>query len=98
MITVQARYGRDKYKIVSKGHAGTSQTCTAVSAIIQALAGWAQNCDEYIALEKGKATISFAKCEGAAAVMDMTVIGLLQIQRACPDDIHVEITCSEKTA
>ena len=98
MIQVQARYGRDKYKIVSKGHAGTSQTCTAVSAIIQALAGWAQNNGDYIDLAKGKATVSFTKCEGAAAVMDLIVIGLLQIQRAAPDDLHVEITCSEKTA
>lgn len=97
MIQIKARYGRDKYKIVSTGHAGTSQTCTAVSAIIQALAGWAQNNGDYIDLQKGKATISFAKSEGAAAVMDMTVIGLLQIQRAVPDDIHVEITCAEKT-
>ena len=97
MITVQARYGRDRYRIVSRGHAGTSQTCTAVSAIIQALAGWAQNNGDYIDLEKGKAVVSFAKSEGAAAVMDLVVIGLLQIQRAAPDDIHVDITCSEKT-
>ena len=97
MIQVKARYGRDRYKIVSTGHAGTSQTCTAVSALIQALAGWAQNNGDDIALDKGKALISFAKSEGAAAVMDLTVIGLLQIQRAVPEDIHVEITCSEKT-
>lgn len=97
MITVKARYGRDRYKIQSTGHAGTSQTCTAVSSLIQALAGWAQNNNDYISLGKGKATVSFAKNEGAAAVMDMTVIGLLQIQQAVPDDIHVEITCSEKT-
>ena len=98
MIQVKARYGRDKYKIVSTGHAGTSQTCTAVSALIQALAGWAQNNEEYARLDRGKATIYFSKTEGGAAIMDMTVIGLLQIQRVAPDDIHVEITCSEKTA
>ena len=96
MTVIKVRYGRDAYRIVSSGHAGSSRACTAVSAIIQALAGWVRENRGHARLEKGKAVISFPKSEGAAAVMDLMLIGLLQIQKAVPTDVHVEITCSEQ--
>ena len=40
-------------------------------------------------LEKGEAIIAFPEQDGAAAVMDMAVIGLLQIQQAAPEDVSV---------
>lgn len=88
MTNVTARYGAS-YTLTSIGHAGTSESCTAVSAIVQALAGWVHNHTGTIHLEKGKAIIAFPEQDGAAAVMDMAVIGLLQIQQAAPEDVSV---------
>lgn len=96
MTRIRARYGRDGYSVVSTGHAGESQTCTAVSAIIQALAGWVQNTfGNGISLEKGNAIIEFPKGEGGETAMDVTVIGLLQVQKAAPDDVKVELIWEE---
>lgn len=96
MTSVLLRYGRDTYTVASKGHAGSSQICTAVSALVQALAGWALNAEDGTAeLEKGDACVVFPKSDGAAAVMDLMTIGLLQIQQAAPDDVKVEIICEE---
>lgn len=92
MTRVKARYGRDGYSVVSVGHAGTSQSCTAVSAILGALAGWVDNNAGKFTLDKGEAMIAFPKNDGAEAVMDMTVIGLLQVQKAAPEDVSIELT------
>ena len=91
MTRVKARYGRDGYSVVSVGHAGTSQSCTAVSAILGALAGWVENNAGKYSLDKGEAMIAFPMIDGAEAVMDMTVIGLLQIQKTAPDDVKIEL-------
>ena len=95
MTRVKARYGRDGYSVVSVGHAGTSQSCTAVSAILGALAGWVDNNAGKFSLDKGEAMIAFPKENGAEAVMDMTIIGLLQVQKTAPDDVKIEIICEE---
>lgn len=91
MTHIKARYGRDGYSVVSVGHAGTAQSCTAVSAILGALAGWVENNAGKFTLDKGEAMIAFPKNDGAEAVMDMTVIGLLQVQKAAPEDVKVEL-------
>ena len=91
MTRVKARYGRDGYSVVSVGHSGTSQSCTAVSAILGALAGWVDNNAGKFTLDKGEAMIAFPKSDGAEAVMDMTVIGLLQIQKTAPEDVKIEL-------
>lgn len=91
MTRIKARYSRDGYSIVSTGHAGTSQSCTAVSAILGALAGWVENNAGKYSLDKGEAMIAFPKNDGAKAVMDMTVIGLLQVQKAAPEDVTIEL-------
>ena len=91
MTKVTARYGPQGYILTSAGHAGTAQSCTAVSAVVQALAGWVRNNVGTISLQKGEAVIAFPEQDGAEAVMDMTVIGLLQIQQAVPDDVSVTV-------
>lgn len=95
MTRIKARYGRDGYSIVSVGHAGTAESCTAVSAILGALAGWVENNSGSYTLEKGNARIEFPKMPGADGAMDMAVIGLLQVQKTAPDDLIVEIICEE---
>ena len=95
MTTIKAIYGARGYSLTSDGHAGTSQTCTAISAIVQALAGWSLNHIGLNFLDKGHATIAFPKQDGAEAVMDMTVIGLQQIEKAAPDDVKVEVIRQE---
>lgn len=96
MTQIKARYGRDGYSIVSLGHAGTKESCVAVSTIIQTLAGWIENAHSGACLlNKGDAKIAFPKGGGADVAMDMAVIGLLQVQKAAPDDVKVEIICEE---
>lgn len=92
MTRVKARYGRDGYSVVSLGHAGTSQSCTAVSAILGALAGWVNNNAGAFSLEKGKAMIAFPKGGGAETAMDVTVIGLQQVAKVHPEDVSIELT------
>ena len=89
MTNITATYGANGYVLRSTGHAGTSQSCTAVSAIVQALAGWVHNHDGHISLQKGEAVIFFPEQDGAEAAMDMAVIGLLQVQQAAPNDVSV---------
>ncbi len=88
MTKVTVRYG-ESYTLTSIGHAGTGESCTAVSAVVQALAGWVHNHTGTISLAKGEAIIAFPEQDGAEAVMDLIVIGLLQIQQAAPDDVSV---------
>ena len=91
MTRVKARYGRKGYQIEAHDHAGTTQSCVAVSAIIQALAGWVHNGHNgAISLDKGEAIIAFSG-EGADTAMDLTVIGLLQVQQAAPEDVSVVV-------
>lgn len=92
MTRIKARYGRDGYSIVSVGHAGTAESCTAVSAILGALAGWVKNNDGgVLSLGKGEAMIAFPKGNGAETAMDVTVIGLLQVEKSAPDNVKVEM-------
>ena len=97
MTKVVCRYGEYGYSVVSSGHAGTSQTCTAISSIIGALAGWCSNYGGTFDLDKGKAVILIPSGDRAEAVMDMTTIGLMQIQKAAPGDLEVEIIEEEIT-
>ena len=91
MTRVKARYSGDGYSIVSVGHAGSSESCTAVSAIIGALAGWVDNNAGTFSLKKGEAMIAFPKGGGAETAMDMAVIGLQQVAKASPGDVSIEL-------
>lgn len=96
MTQIKARYGRDTYSIIAKNHAGTSESCAGISAILWALAGWIENAHSgACSLDKGDAYIAMPKGGGADVAMDMTVIGLLQIQKKAPDDVHIEMICEE---
>lgn len=96
MTRIRCRISRDGYSVVSAGHAGSEQTCTAISAILGALAGWVKNNNKgSFKLGKGEAIIVFPDSEGAEAVMDMTVIGMQQVQKANPRDVEVEIVYEE---
>ena len=92
MTRIKARYGRDGYSIVSVGHAGTAESCTAVSAIIGALAGWVDNNAGSFTLTKGEAMIAFPKGNGAETAMDVAVIGLQQVAKVHPEDVSIELT------
>ena len=90
MTNVTVRFHDQGYSLTSIGHAGTTASCAAVSALVQALAGWVHNGHSGgISLDKGEAIIAIPKQDGADAVMDLIVIGLLQIQKAAPDDVSV---------
>lgn len=92
MTHIKAQYGRDGYSVVSVGHAGTSESCTAISAILGALAGWVNNNAGVFSLEKGDAMIAFPKGNGAETAMDVTVIGLQQVAKVHPEDVSIELT------
>lgn len=93
MTYIKARYSRDGYSIVSTGHAGTSESCTAISAILGALAGWVKNnAGGAFSLGKGEAMIAFPKGGGAETAMDVTVIGLQQVAKVHPEDVNIELT------
>ena len=92
MTHVVIRYGRDGYTLTATGHAGTEKECIAVSAVIQALAGWVHNQHSgVLSLEKGEARIAFPKMPGAVTAMELTLIGLLQIEATAPESVKVEI-------
>lgn len=100
MTHVRARYGRYGYCLTSIGHAETTEACVAVSALVQALAGWVHNGPRSsgVSLDKGEATIAFADCPGAHEVMDLIVIGLLQIEKAAPDAVKIEVIYEDETS
>lgn len=84
MIDVYAEKDGRLFMLSSKGHAtGSEEVCAGVSAIIYALAGWAENFateDVKIELESGDALIVFRGGTEAEAAFDMAVIGLKQIE------------------
>ena len=99
MTRVKARYGKGGYSVTSIGHAGTTEACIAVSALVQALAGWVHNGHSGgIMLDTGEAMIAFTDCSGAHDVMDMTVIGLQQIEKTAPEAVHVEVIYEDETS
>lgn len=96
MTKIKARYGRDTYSIIARNHAGTTESCIGISAILWTLAGWIENAHSgACSFDKGDAMITMPKGGGADVAMDMTVIGLLQIQKKAPDDVHIEMICEE---
>ena len=96
MTEIYAEKAGDLYTISAKGHAaGSSEVCAAVSAILYALAGYMENAGESIdsiltSMDSGCAVISFRGGQAAEAVFDMAVIGLMQIEAACPKYIRVK--------
>lgn len=84
MIDVYAEKDHDCFLLVCKGHAtGSEDVCAGVSAIVYALAGWAENyaeSDVKTEFESGDALVTFRGGSEAEAAFDMAVIGLKQIE------------------
>lgn len=97
MTKVYAEKDKDRYQISARGHAtGSPAVCAAVSGILYALIGYVKNAQDGSTLaysgrvSSGDVAIDFRGGERAEAVFDMAVIGLLQIEKSCPEYIHVE--------
>lgn len=84
MIDVYAEKDGDLFTLAVRGHAtGSEEVCAGVSAIVYALAGWAENyaeADVRTELESGDALVTFRGGSEAEAAFDMAVIGLQQIE------------------
>lgn len=87
---------RGEYRISAKGHASGEDPapCAGITAILGALAGYLENSGKFMKgisrLDPGDAYIYFVGGIEAAAVFEMAVIGLLQIELTYPEYIKVE--------
>ena len=94
MTRVYAEKNGNSYTLECKGHAtGSEEVCAGVSAIIYALAGWAENyaeSDVKTELEPGDALVMFSGGSECEAAFDMAVIGLRQIELGHPEYIAVD--------
>lgn len=94
MTEVYITKDKTRYKLKAYNHAGTNEVCAGVSAIIYALEGALFNndyaADHVSTLEPGHAEIE-AICSDHTAAEDfrMAAIGLMQIQKAHPDEIGI---------
>lgn len=96
MTEVKCEKLRDMYTVRAKGHAtGSPEVCAAVSGLLYALAGYVENnrhalMYERWSMDSGDVDVTFRGGERAEAVYQMTLIGLLQIEKSYPEYIHVE--------
>lgn len=97
MINVEIIVSDDTYNISAQGHAlfnpGNDIVCSAVSALFYAFAGYLHNDSNVrradIHLDSGDAKI---KAKGdIRQAFDVFIIGLLQIEKAYPSFIHIEL-------
>lgn len=86
----------------AQGHAmGSEAVCAAVSGILYALAGYLA-CHEKAdrrrhVMAPARALLEYDGDEGVEAAYTMAAIGLLQIEKAYPEQIKVTIKEKEKT-
>lgn len=97
MTRVYCEKGGRRYTVTALGHAdGSPEVCAAISGILYALLGYVKNAqDESMIvysdrISSGDVAIDFRGGENAEAVYDMTLIGLLQIEKSHPEYIKVE--------
>jgi len=94
MTEVIASKEKNHYKIQAKNHAGSSEVCNGISAILYALEGALFNndyvCEHISTLTPGNAEIA-AVCLDSTAAEDfrMALIGIMQIQKAHPGEVGV---------
>lgn len=97
-ITITAGAGRWRFE--ASGHAtGSPEACSAVSALLYALAGWLRNAPPgvrpgrtYLAPAAADIAFSDAGSGGAAeAVADCIAVGLLQVASAEPGAVRVRV-------
>ena len=82
------------FKLMADNHAGSTEVCAGVSALLYALEGTLMNHDSaichYSTLEPGHAVIEcIAMDELVAEDFRMALIGLMQIREGHPDDIAI---------
>lgn len=94
MTRAVARKGAGRFFLRCEGHAETSAACNYVTGVMYALAGYAQNRAEVLALEVDEQAPCFlVDCRGGEtveAVFDAAVIGLLLLSASHPAEISVE--------
>ena len=96
MTLVKCEKLKDMYTVRAKGHAtGSQEVCAAVSGILYALAGYVENNRHGLiyqrwSMDSGDVDVTFRGGERAEAVYQMTLIGLLQIEKRYPEYIRVE--------
>ena len=100
---IRARYEADgnTHTLSVDGHAGYDRygkdiVCAGVSALVQALIGWAENHPytiDYVSVDdhRGEVLVALEGGEDVAAVCYMTAIGVEQIARAYPNHVDIEI-------
>ncbi len=99
MTYVYCDVGDEKYFLRAVGHAeGSPEVCAAVSSIVYALAGYLENAKALNTaevydqkLESGDVEIYFGGDDTARAVFEMAVIGIMQIAKAHPELVQVDL-------
>lgn len=98
MTTVwAARPERRERAIVVTDHAtGSDKVCAAISGILYALAGYLRNAKgvdiHNLRMEDGYVSIGWTGGKKDLAALQMTCIGLMQIEKAHPELIKTEIS------
>lgn len=97
MTRISCTHSGDRYAIRAEGHAtGSQEACSGVSAVTNALMLYAVNAPEHVraihAREEGPGAflLDFEGDEAAGAAWKLTVMGLLSIAKACPEQVAVE--------
>lgn len=80
----------------ANGHAtGSSACCNGISTLLYSLAGFLQNdaraCIDELTLEEADARIVFTGAKWAKGAMQLVKIGFLQLERAFPEYMRVEV-------
>lgn len=94
MTRVYCEKDGNRYTVTAQGHAeGSPEVCAAVSGLLYALAGYLQN-EKGIGELHGRVlpgdfSMVFDGDNRAEAVYNMTLIGLLQIEKSHPEYISV---------
>ncbi len=101
MTRVELRFGAE-YSVSADGHAtGSPQLCAAVSCLLYTLAGWLNTTKREqiteMRLEDGSARLAWKGGAGSETVMELMLIGFLQLRKTEPERISVEITDEENS-
>lgn len=100
MIEITVDKSHEELTLISQGHAeynpGNDIVCSAVSALLYTLAGALQNLCGYgkrsFRFEAGDTEIHCRPPDKTAiTIFDTTIIGLLQIEKQYPDNVHITI-------
>ena len=94
MTEITATRNGQHYCLEAHNHAATTEVCAGVSALLYALEGSLFNCDgvicHYSRMVSGEAKIEYIATDPEAkACMHVVLIGLMQIEKAHPDEIKI---------